>query len=284
VEVLGIKVSPVLLRNWGDWLAPDRQPFYLTAKQVKAWSLTADAAEPDREQRDTFRTYAVDGRLRSVWLDEATFIGLPKATRSALVRSQVTHERGSVPSVRRWRGVLGDAVRLQADGHRFVWWKSLLQGSNAAEVLPYIVSEDLGPSRHPEVPAAVWKSVKPLLPHARDLAGTFPDGSGPNCFGTVMAAAGVEGAAEEWMQREPFEQWLVHHTTRGGSDAVPGTVLVWRGDEGRVQHAAVTLGSGWAIHKPSQSWSTPRKIRTVAEVRRSSRTPGWHLERHSLHR
>jgi hypothetical protein len=81
VEVLGIKVSPALLRNWVDWLAPERQPFYLTAKQVKAWSLTADDADPDREQRDTFRTYAVDGRLRSVWLDEATFISLPKATR-----------------------------------------------------------------------------------------------------------------------------------------------------------------------------------------------------------
>jgi hypothetical protein len=279
VDVLNIKVSPALLRNWVDWLAPDLQPFYCTAKQLRAWKLTQDDTEPSREQRDTFRTYAIDGRLGSVWLDEATFMSLPKATRAGLVRAQVTAERAAVPTVRRWRGVLGDDVRNQADGHRFVWWKSLLRGPKAAAVMPHIVSEDLHNSRHDEV--TNWPTA--LLPQARRLAGTFPDGSGPNCFGTVMAAAGVPGAADEWMQREPFEQWLADKTTRGGRDAVPGTVLVWRGDDGRVQHAAVTLGDGWALHKPSQSWSTPRKVRTVAEVRRSSRTPGWHLERHTLH-
>ena len=279
MDVLNIKVSPALLRNWVDWLAPDLQPFYCTAKQLRAWKLTQDDREPDREQRDTFQTYAVDGRLKPVWLDEATFMSLPKATRAGLVRAQVTAERESVPTVRRWRGVVGDVVRDQADGHCFVWWKSLLRGPNAAAVLPHIISEGLGPSRHDEV--TNWPTA--LLPRARRLAGSFPDGSGPNCFGTVMAATGVPGAAEEWMQREPFEQWLADKTTRGGRDAVPGTVLVWRSDDGRVQHAAVTLGDGWAFHKPSQSWSTPRQVRTVAEVRRWSRTPGWHLERHTLH-
>jgi hypothetical protein len=64
-----------------------------------------------------------------------------------------------------------------------------------------VVSEDLGPSRHGEVKS--WPTE--ILPRARELAGTFPGGSGPNCFGTVMAAAGVEGAADEWMQRQPFD-------------------------------------------------------------------------------
>lgn len=279
MDVLNIKVSPARLRNWVDWLAPDRQPFYCTARQLRAWGLSEDDTEPDRQQRDTFRTYGIDSRAKQVWLDVATFMNLPQATRASLVRAQVTAGRDAVPTVRRWRGVLGDAVRSQADGHRFVWWKSLLQGSVPAKVLPQIVSEDLGPSRHDEV--VKWPMA--LLPRARRLAGTFPDGSGPNCFGTVMAAAGVEGAAEEWMQREPFEQWLVDKTTRGGRDVVPGTVLVWRGDDGHVQHAAVTLGDGWALHKPSQAWFTPRKVRTAAEIRRSTRTPGWHLERHTLH-
>jgi hypothetical protein len=105
-----------------------------------------------------------------------------------------------VPTVRAWRDVLGPSISQQADGHRFVWWKSVLR--DAAEVvLPRVISEDLGPSRHVEVKS--WPTE--ILPRARELAGTFPRGSGPNCFGTVMAAAGVEGAADEWMQRQPFD-------------------------------------------------------------------------------
>lgn len=281
MHVLDIEVSPELLSSWIDWLAPDRQPFYVTARQAAGWSLPLDPAEPDRQLRDTYRTYNIDGRLKSVWLDEDSFMSLPRQTRAALVRAQVTHERDAVPTVRAWRELLGPELARQADGHRFVWWKSVLRDA-ATVVLPRIVSEDFGPSRHREVPAAVWKAARRALPHARELAGTFPDGSGPNCFGTVMAAAGVEGAADEWMQRAPFDAWLDQHTTRGGSDDVPGTVLVWRDNNRAVQHAAVTLGAGWALHKPSQAWSTPRKIRTSREILRSTRTPGWHLTRHTL--
>ncbi|WP_328323651.1 hypothetical protein OHA70_31300 [Kribbella sp. NBC_00382] len=278
MRVLDIPVSPVLLKNWVDWLAPDKQPFYVTAKQLRSWKLPQDDTEPDPNLRDTYRTYNLESRLRSVWLDEAGFLSLPQATRAGLVRAQVVNGRDAVPSVRRWREVLGLEIKSQADGHRFVWWKSLLQGSRAAKVLPAIVSEDLHPSRHREV--RTWPK---LLPSARALAGTWPEGSGANCFGTVMAAAGVEGAEHTWMQREPFEQWLADHTSRGGRDEVPGTVLVWRDTSTHlVQHAAVSLGDGYALHKPSQAWSTPRKVRTVGEVRRSTRTAGWRLERHSL--
>jgi hypothetical protein len=63
---------------------------------------------------------------------------------------------------------------------------------------------------------------------------------------------------------------------------VPGTVFVWR-DAGRaVQHASITLGDGWLLHKPSQSWMTPRKVRTVSEVKRSTRTAGWRLQRRTV--
>lgn len=267
--------SPALLENWIDWLAPDVQPFFLTEMQAADWDLPVDDRQPTAEQRDTYRTYGVDGSAVLVsWLDEPSYLSLPKPTRARLVRAQVNHNRGAVPTVRRWQSMLGPELRRQADGHRFVWWKSLLQDS-AETVLPRIVSEDLGPSRHAEVTA--WLSGR-----ARQLAGTFPKGSGPNCFGTVMAAAGVEGADEVWMQREPFERWLADHTVAGGRDDVPGTVLVWRDTAAAVQHAAITIGAGWMLHKPSQSWMTPRKVRTVAEVRRATRTAGWRLHRRRL--
>ncbi|WP_238173703.1 hypothetical protein [Kribbella speibonae] len=276
LKVLGIDVTSDLLERWVDWLAPDEQPFFVTRKQATAWKLTTDDREPSREDRDTYRTYAVDPKAaRTAWLSQEKYDALPKATRAALVRAQVGYDRGAVPTVRKWSRIVGPEVRQQADGHRFVWWKSLLR--EPARVLPGVVSEDLGPSRHAEV--RTWPEA---LPRVRELAGTFPDGSGPNCFGTVMAACGVDGAESVWMVREPFEEWLENHTERGGKDDVPGTVFVWRDAARLVQHAALTIGDGWMLHKPSQSWMTPRKVRTVAEVKRATRTAGWRLERHKL--
>jgi hypothetical protein len=274
VIVLGIRVPGELVERWVEWLAPVEQPFFVTRRQAARWKLPVDDREPSREARDTYLTYAVDAKAALVsWLDEAAYFDLPRATRAALVRAQVECGRGSVPTVRRWSSVVD--VRRQADGHRFVWWKSLL--GRPRLVLPEILSEDLGPSRHAEVRR--WPA---RVPRARELAGTFPLGSGPNCFGTVMAACGVEGAESVWMLREPFEAWLAAETVPGGRDDVAGTVLVWRSTAGAVQHAAVTLGDGWMLHKPSQSWMTPRKVRTVAEVKRATRTAGWRLERHRL--
>jgi hypothetical protein len=276
LTVLGIDVSPDLLDRWVDWLAPDEQPFFVTKKQAVTWKLAPDDREPTPQDRDTYRTYNVDRRAaRTVWFSEAAFGELPQATRAALVRAQVSYGRDAVPTVRKWAGVVGPEIRQQADGHRFVWWKSLL--SEPHKVLPEIVSEDLGPSRHAEVRA--WPKQ---FEWVRELAGTFPGGSGRNCFGTVMAACGVEGAESVWMLREPFEEWLANHTERGGRDDVPGTVFVWRDTASRVQHAALTIGDGWMLHKPSQSWMTPRKIRTIGEVKRATRTAGWRLERHRV--
>lgn len=276
LTVLGIPVSPGLLERWVGWLAPDEQPFFLTKKQATTWRLETNDREPSREDRDTYWIYAIDAKAsRTVWLTEAAYGELPKPTRAALVRAQVHYGRGSVPTVRRWSAVVGAGVRQQADGHRFVWWKSLLE--RPREILPEVVSEGLGPSRHREVRA--WPKQ---FPRVRELAGTFADGSGPNCFGTVMAASGVEGAEHVWMVREPFEEWLASHTERGGTDDVPGTVFVWRDAAGLVQHAGLTIGAGWMLHKPSQSWMSPRKVRTVAEVKRATRTAGWRLERHRV--
>ncbi|TKK80619.1 hypothetical protein FDA38_19035 [Kribbella jiaozuonensis] len=276
MTVLGIDVSPDLLERWVDWLAPDEQPFFVTKKQATEWKLDPDDREPTPQDRDTYLIYNVDRQAaRTAWLGAGQFQELPRADRARLVRAQFTYGRGAVPSVRRWSPILGPELKQQADGHRFVWWKSLLTDPKA--VLLEIVSEDLGPSRHAEV--RTWPRQ---FERVRELAGTFPDGSGPNCFGTVMAASGVEGAENVWMLREPFEDWLANHTERGGRDDVPGTVFVWRDTALRVQHAALTVGDGWMLHKPSQSWMTPRKIRSVGEVKRATRTAGWRLERHRV--
>ena len=84
------------------------------------------------------------------------------------------------------------------------------------------------------------------------------------------------------MQREPFEAWLVDHTRPGGDDDRAGTVLVWRNGAGAVDHAALTTGDGWVLHKPSQGWMSPTKVLAVRDATLSARSPGRRLQRRRL--
>jgi hypothetical protein len=281
MRALNIDVADDLVERWLDWASPAAQPFLADADLASRVGEQAHALPLAAEVRDTYCLYELPSGLRYVWLSEAQFMALAKPIRSELVRAQLTFDRELVPSVRSWAPVVGDAAREQADGHRFVWWRSLLDGFEE-EVLKDYVEEGRRASRHKEVPEHVWNSVARTLPAAHRLAGTFATASGPNCFGTVMASAGVVGADTAWMQREPFERWLAEKTRPGGDDTEPGTVLIWRSRDERVQHTAVTLGEGWALHKPSQGWMSPNKILTTDECKASSRTPGRRLQRHTL--
>lgn len=276
--MLGIDVPDELVAQWVLWFAPERQPFVVACDDELAGSTDAGLTP---ELRDTFELYVVPAGQRLAWLTEAEFMLLPRADRSRLVRAQIHHERAVVPSVRAWVSRVGNRVRAQADGHRFVWWPPLVAGHERTVLFDY-VREGRRPSQHHQVPRSIWTASERLLPAARSLAGSFPPASGPNCFGAVMAAAGIEGAEHQWMQREPFEQWLAAATVAGGTTAEPGTVLVWRSRDGAAQHAAVTLGGGWALHKPSQGWMSPTKVLKVPEVIASARAHGRRLSRRRI--
>lgn len=97
-----------------------------------------------------------------------------------------------------------------------------------------------------------------------------------------MTAAG-EPVERDWVQLDEFQTWL-DSATRSVESAdrdVPGTVLVWH-EGGELAHAAVTIGGGYALHQPSQSWSSPVMVWTVEEVVRSWRFPGTRLSRHRI--
>lgn len=279
MRILNIDVPEDLAQQWTSWFSPAVQPFLVDDDLADL----VDGSEQELadEVRDTFCLYGPPDGLRHVWLDEQRFLALPRSHRGALVRAQCTYEREVVPSVRAWEPVVGERVRSQGDGHRFVWWPSLLDGIEERVLTDY-VEDGRRPSRHDEVAEDRWEALGTDLPGARRIAGTFAGASGPNCFGAVMAAAGVEGAEAVWMLREPFEQWLASSTRPGGRDDDAGTVLVWRSPDGLVQHAAVTLGGGWALHKPSQGWMSPTKVLTVEECKASSRSVGRRLERHTV--
>lgn len=281
MHVLNIPVTDALLDRWVHWFSPVVQPFLINAVLASELGERKEGVALTSELRDTYGLYGHPGHLEIVWLSEAQFGRLCPPSKAALVRAQHTFGRELVPSVRAWASVVGHDARAQADGHRFVWWPSLIAGREEL-VLRRFVEEGRRASRHDDVPPGVWRAVDPTLPGARRLAGTFAQASGPNCFGTVMAAAGVDRADTEWMLREPFEQWLAQNTRPGGRDSEVGTVLVWRSSDGLAQHAAVTLGQGWVLHKPSQGWMSPVKVLTIGQCKASSRVVGHHVERHSL--
>lgn len=277
-HVLNVPVSSDLLNSWAEWLAPPRPPFFLTSREAGRLGLETRprgelALSP--EERDTFALWNVSPEAdRVARLGEAEWKSLSASSCHALLRAQVRHGRGAVPRVRDFSDLLPGLTET-----RFVWWPSLVTPA----VLARVVAQDGLDGQRAAVPGAVWEAAHALLPGARALAGTFPHASGPNCFGTVMGAAGVEGAEREWMQREPFEVFLASRTRPGGQDGAPGTLLVWRDVAGAAQHAAVILGGGWALHKPSQSWMTPRVVLPVERLKRFSRTRGWRLHRFRLH-
>jgi len=287
MDVLGIEVETPLTRRWADWLAPARQPFFLAASEAAELVLTPESPAHDLspELRDTYEVWNLAKDLEVVWLDEDAFQAQPRDVRAELVRAQVRHGRGAVPTISDWADLLdAQMLREQADGQRFVWWPPLVEPRLDA-VLKRVVSEEQLPCQRLSVPEEIWRAASPILPRARALSGTFArgsrgssiaKGSATYCFATVMAATGVQGADDE-----PFEPWLATHCTMGGRDDLPGTVLVWRDVQGNNTHAAVTLGGGWVLHKPSQEWRSPRQVLTARDLIHLA-PPGVILHRYSL--
>jgi hypothetical protein len=249
VLVLGIDVDELLLARWHRWLMPSQQPFVLSPEvaEQRGFDDAREALSP--ELRDSFELYGLTDDSSLVWLTRAQARQLPEAVRHA-----------------------------QPSAHR---WPTENRAHDLLRVVRYVES-GRRPSRHREIGEKGWQEAQNAVPDGRRLAGSFAERSGPNCFGTVMAAAGIDGADRRWLQIGPFEAWLEDSTRSGGRDDQPGTVLVWRDQKSRPTHAAITLGGGYLLHKPSQGWMSPIKVLTVSEAKYSARTPGRHLSRRQL--
>jgi hypothetical protein len=164
-------------------------------------------------------------------------------------------------------------------------WPSELARSGDELMFRWIASGTVRPSRHQDVPSSVWERAQPVLPEAERLAGTFPGGSGPNCFGTVLAATGLD-VSDVLVGPDKFQAWLDEHAERitGTScDDEPGVAFAWT-EHGKLAHATVSIGGGWMFGKGSQSWSSPRFVRTVRNVVDSWRYPATRLSRYRISR
>lgn len=266
LTVLGVEVDEERLRRWTTYYAPGRQPFRLRGLDAPVRHALEDASLPggveqvSPEHRDTFFLY---GGGPWVWLSEDELAGLDGAVRTALLAER--RERVRPKPVPAWPS---DPLLVPA----MVRWVET--GSRPS--LHLLARDELAAASHGP------------LPGAATLAGTYAEGSGPNCFAAVMAAAG-EPVAQEWVQLDQFRTWLEASTDPlpqaappvAETDRRPGCVLVWH-EDGELAHAAVTIGGGWALHKQSQSWSSPFAVWPVEEVVRSWLVTGTRLSRHLL--
>lgn len=274
LTVVGCAVPEAQRRAFERHLTPDAQPFFVPEALLS--ELPARLRWTRAEFRamnwplsfvDTFTLYRVSADLPWVaLLGEDAFAALDEAVRTRLVQGQRRAGRGGVFDVTAWSDALPPedvaALRATPDGLALLWpsvWRAL-SAAGRTVILRSVLAEDRLAHRGRELSAAHWAEIDERLPGVRSLAGTFADESGANCLGTVVAAFGEVDAANVWLHPEPFERWLFDGARRGHEPDALGTVLVWRDATGRVQHAAVSLGRGWAFQKDAQGWFAPRQI------------------------
>ena len=71
---------------------------------------------------------------------------------------------------------------MQAAGHRFVWWPSLLAGRHES-VLGEYLRFGRRSSRHLEIPESLWENTHATLPGARGWLAPFPTPVVPTALG-----------------------------------------------------------------------------------------------------
>lgn len=255
-QVLGVEVDEALIERWRDWFAPSTQPFRIdTLPPEVTAAVPMRKREPTSEWQDTFFMYGGTW----TWLNEDEFNALRPGLRRSLLA--VRRRTGRPKSMPVWPSELARS----GDQALFAW-----------------VASSVRPSQHREVPAHVWRRTPAVLPQAEHLSGTFPtSGSGANCFGAVLAAAGVPGTTDVQIGTGQLQAWLDEHTepiTGTGSDDQPGVVFTWT-EHDKLAHAAVSIGDGWMFSKPSQAWCSPRLIWSVRQTINSWRYPTSRLSR-----
>ena len=278
--VLGIPVSAPLIRAWEGHFAPAVQPFYLSDEfaarlaHLPLWK--RDELHPVHLPlgvRDTLNLHDVTPEASwALLLDEHGFLALPPHTRTELLEAQLGFRRG---------GVECDPLTQELS----VWWpgpwKALTPDARWTHLKTFLEQGRL-PCRRRELTPAHRQQLRGRFPELLPLMGTFAADSGPNCFGSVMAACGVPGVSGLWMHSPPFMRWLERAAVPSDDLGACGTVLIWRDASGQVQHAALALGHGWLFHKEAQAWFSPRQVVRQQEALERWRHEGWTVSGYRL--
>jgi hypothetical protein len=284
VTFAGCPVDPALFAAWEQHWAHRAQPFFVSDTLVRRLPPWPRFTRGEFRQsgiplslHDTFKTYDVVEPPWVLWLTYEAFAELGYAEQDDLLQEQRVFRRAGVFHLDELAG-RADITKIAplVTGAYFVWWPRFwksLQKTERYRVLRAFVESDRLPCRRSELSPAAWRRVAMRLPGARDVAGSFLPDSGGNCLATVMAAFGASAVADRWIHPEPFERWLGRASRLSEHSAQPplrsadlGRVLVWRDEHARVQHAAVSLGAGYILHKEAQGWYAPRQVSSLEDV------------------
>ena len=109
--VLGVPVSADLQNSWRNWLAPDVQPFFVDS--VRRWpKSTVRTTCISPELGHTYKVWKVDRTLETLWLDEATLLGM---TLAHLNNAEASADKSPrVPLLMAIRDKLAEALREES--------------------------------------------------------------------------------------------------------------------------------------------------------------------------
>lgn len=292
MQVLGCRVSDAVIASWEMRLVLEREPIFVTpsaSRWLPAGTIKLTGVELGQnfalaplDLWDTYGFYTMDRKgLEVAFLTPAEFWELPEAGRQELMALQAERGRGQIYTdswLRKLEISLPSAGRdrfAQPDGSRFAlrhdaWWA--LTPAERRRWLHQFVSQDRISCLSGDLDEDGWaRLTEQHGPQIRLLAGTFAPHSGPNCLGTVLAAATRSphlalSIAGHWLHPEVFLRGLAERGYQATdlpaeADAMPaGAVINFVDESGRVQHAAYYLGDGLVLNKDAQSWFTPRQI------------------------
>ena len=254
LSVLGIPVCGDLIEKWKSFWCFPVQPFPVQDLPPKllAQLPTSRDITPSDEFRDTFYLYdANDWRYYA----QEDLASLPGYLHNELLRIQ----KRSYPE------------------EIFPAWPD--DPFLVPKMIRWI-ERGVRPSLHRLAAQSLEAASQRRLPAVKSLAGTFAGSSGANCFQTVMLAAG-ENPSDPWVTQDVFAEFLTRRAepiSGSHADNTAGVIFTWTLN-GDLAHAAVTIGDGWCVVKPSQSWSSPRVVWTVPEVVASWRFKGTKMQR-----
>lgn len=280
LEILNCRIDNATLTAWKEHFAPTAQPFFvrrqfpLPSRSGSRWLDSSAVREAlSLSAHDTFATYEVASDARHLLLlDEGAFESLPPELRAELLHEQLAVGRGGVVQVHDLTEHLTrseiDRVTAAASDGLVVWWPSLfatLSDATQARLLADFASDDRPPCRRAELSPEHWRRALRAISGIPSRAGTFHPDSGPNCFGAVIEAFTGRHITRR-TERYEFETWLGARVAGPGAAEELGTVLLWRDDHNALQHAAVSLGDGYAFHKEAQTWWSPWQVVRLTEV------------------
>jgi hypothetical protein len=292
IDVLGCRVTPAEFTQWQHYFVCDPAPYFLprglklppTIQVINRESFAT--IDLELTYRDSYTTYARSSDTEAIaFLTAAQFDALDTITQQALLEAQLDLQRGHVYdwesvlpyiqaclSLARTRSVVRNGQTYLVPDKRL--WLALEEETRNQWLIDWM-SRDALRCLSTTLTEADWSQLNNAA--VWQLAGTFANTSGPNCFATTLAAIAGSGdtaneIANHWLHQPEFfaaldqQGYHVNPSVSANNPGLEDAVLVWFDSDQRAQHACYVMGDGLALNKNSQAWFSPRQLVRVQSI------------------